>query len=55
MKRRQRAPHTGAESTLIHPRALAALGVDAERGRPVTVTGVTGVAEGPPSPWEAWR
>ena len=37
---------TGAESTLIHPRALAALGVDAEQGRSVTVTGVTGVAEG---------
>ena len=37
---------TGAQSTLIHTRALAAIGVDPSGGRPVSVMGVTGQAEG---------
>ena len=37
---------TGAESTLIHTRALAAIGVDPSGGRRVSVMGVTGQAEG---------
>ena len=37
---------TGADRTLIHTRALAALGVDPSAGRAVSVTGVTGDDEG---------
>jgi hypothetical protein len=37
---------TGAENTLIHTRALAAIGVDPAGGRTVMVMGVTGSAEG---------
>ena len=37
---------TGAESTLIHTRTLAAIGVDPTGGRPITVRGVTGAADG---------
>jgi hypothetical protein len=37
---------TGAESTLIHTRTLAAIGVDPTGGRPITVMGVTGAADG---------
>jgi len=37
---------TGAQSTLIHTRALAAIGVDSSGGRPISVMGVTGQAEG---------
>lgn len=37
---------TGAQSTLIHTRALAAIGVDPSGGRPISVMGVTGQAEG---------
>ncbi len=37
---------TGAQSTVIHTRALAAIGVDASDGRAVSVMGVTGQAEG---------
>jgi hypothetical protein len=37
---------TGAEHTLIHTRALASIGVDPTGGRPITVTGVTGAADG---------
>jgi aspartyl protease/uncharacterized protein DUF4124 len=37
---------TGADTTLIHPLALSGIGVDPSRGRPVTVTGVTGAGDG---------
>jgi hypothetical protein len=37
---------TGAESTMIHTQTLAAIGVDPTGGRPVTVRGVTGAADG---------
>jgi Aspartyl protease/Domain of unknown function (DUF4124) len=37
---------TGAEHTLIHTRTLAAIGVDPTGGRPITVMGVTGAADG---------
>lgn len=37
---------TGAQSTLIHTRALAAIGVDPSGGRPISLMGVTGQAEG---------